>query len=164
MDAADPHFLYSGSRFDLDFPICGKRLVVLRDLVPLWQIGIKIILARKNTFHMDFAIECQPDANRQLNCFLIQYGKRARLARTNWTDVTIRSCGDGIDNFTATKHFRLCEQLCVDFKSDDRFVFHVCSDSLSPWERVRVREKLIIPAWRVFCMPIRLALIHVTDT
>src|SRR5262245_27414755 len=124
MDATNPDILCACCRFDLDFPICGKRLVVLRDLISLGQVGIEIILARKDALSMDFAIEGKPNSYSQFNSFFIQNWQRARLTRADRTDITIRLRGDRIDNFTSTKHFGLGKQFSMDFESDDGFVFH----------------------------------------
>ena len=133
-------------------------------MVSLGQVGIEIIFASENAFAVNLAVERKRDSDGQLHRFFIEHGKRTWLTRANCTNITIRFCSDGIYNFASAKHFGLCEQLRVDFESDDRFIFHVCSDSLSHRERARVREKLIIPARRMLHVPIRLALIHVTDT
>src|SRR5215212_9861256 len=74
---------------------------------------------------MDFAAKRQPDTDRQFNRLFIEDGKCARLTCANRTDIAIRFRVDRVDNFTATKHFRFCEQFSVDFESDDGFVFHM---------------------------------------
>jgi hypothetical protein len=124
MDAANPHILHACFRFDLDFPICGKRLVILRNLISLRQVWIEIILAGEDAFRMDLAAESQSHADRQFHRFLVQHRERTRLTRANRADVAIRLGSDRIDNFTSAKHLGFSEQLSVDFESDDGFVFH----------------------------------------
>src|SRR5215207_11244311 len=89
VDAADPHILYASLCFDPEVSICGERLVILRDLISFWQIGIEIILAGENAFGVNLTAERQPNTDRQLNGLPVQHRKRAWLPRTNGTDIPV---------------------------------------------------------------------------
>jgi hypothetical protein len=54
---------------------------------------------------MDFTAERQTHADCQFNRFPVQHGQRAGLTCANGTDIVIRPCSDGIDNFAPAKHF-----------------------------------------------------------
>ena len=100
----------------------------LRNLIPLGQIGIKIILPQKTTARLNRATRGQRNVHRQFNDILIQHGKRARQAQTHRTDMGI---GIGAKFGTASaKNFGRGRKLGVYFQTDDRFVSHN-ADSLS---------------------------------
>src|SRR5687768_9179274 len=101
MDATNPYLFYACFRFDLDSPIRGEWLIVLRDLVALGEVRVEVIFACENTFGVDFAIERQPDSDRQLDGFFVENRERARLTCANRTDIMIRFRCDRIDNFTS---------------------------------------------------------------
>ena len=104
MDAANANVFHAHFCFDLDDSVCSQGLVVLRDLIPFWQVGIEIILASKNTFGMDLTAERQPYTDRQFNGLFIQDRQRARLTRANRTNITVRFGSDRINNFAPAKH------------------------------------------------------------
>src|SRR5215216_8161173 len=109
MDAADPHFLESRLRFDLDFSICGQGLVVLRDLVALRQVRIKIIFAGENAFGVNLTSKREPNADRQLDSLFVQDWQGARLTRTNGTNIVVWFGGNRIDHFASAKHLGVGE-------------------------------------------------------
>ena len=59
--------LPSSADIDLNKPMLGQRLVILRNLIPLGQVGIEVILPRKNRSFANLAIQCHRRQCGKLN-------------------------------------------------------------------------------------------------
>ena len=57
VNARDANFLLLGAGLDSDKAMLGQRLVILRNLVPLGQIRIEVVLAREDRSLVDAAIQ-----------------------------------------------------------------------------------------------------------
>src|SRR5215475_9776362 len=75
---------------DFDRAALRKGAVVLRDLIALWQIGIKIIFPREDRFIVDLQIERESRLARHLHGLAVERGQRAGQTQANWTGVAVR--------------------------------------------------------------------------
>ena len=80
----------SSRRADLDAPVGRERLVELRDLISLRQIGIEIVLAREDRRRVDRAAERERGAHRQLDGVLVEHRQRAGQRETHRAGVRVR--------------------------------------------------------------------------
>ena len=78
------------SRHDFEGAMGGERLIVLRDLITLRQVGIKIILAREDRTLIDAQAERLRRARTQLNRAPIQNRQSTRQAETYGTGIRVR--------------------------------------------------------------------------
>ena len=109
----DPNALGGAAGFDLDEAMFGERLVELRDLVSLGQVGIEIIFSREDGGLVDLAIQRHRREHREFHSFLVQYGKRSRKPKADGADVSVRrraKCRGA-----AAEDLRSGQQLYVDF-------------------------------------------------
>ena len=95
------------------------RLVVLRDLIGLWHIGIEVVLAVKSAW-LHFAVESKSNTHRELNCLTVENWQGTRKSESYRINVCVR---------IIAKTVRACrKQLCcggkfdVNFKTTDKFV------------------------------------------
>ena len=104
-------------------PKLGQRLVVLRDLVALGQVGIEIILACKNRSLVDAALQRHRRQRGELHDLLVEHGQRARHAKADWADIRIwwRPKPRG----TRAKNLGCRQELNVDFQPDDWLILRV---------------------------------------
>ena len=124
MYAADADGLLALRRPDHQPAVHSQRLLVLRDLIALGQIGIEIILTREDAGVLHLAFQRQSDTDGKFDGSLIHDRQRARHARTDGTNRTVGRRGSAVHNLAAAEHLRLRLEFSVDFESDNRFVFH----------------------------------------
>src|SRR5258705_12941949 len=103
----------------------GERLIELRDLVALGEIGIEIILARKDALRMHRAAECERAADGETDGGAVGGGQCARQAETDGADLRVgrRTERRG----AAAEHLGLRAELHVRLEPDDRFPTHQAS-------------------------------------
>src|SRR5258705_10162787 len=82
--------LISFGRHDLELAVCGKRPVILRDLITLRKVGVEVILARKNRLVVYVKPESEGRARAKFHRATIQHGKSARQTQTDRASVFIR--------------------------------------------------------------------------
>src|SRR2546423_15379395 len=75
---------------DDDVPSRRKWLIELRDLIALGQIGIEVILARKDRNRIDLAAKAECRPCRQLHGFLVENRQRTGQCETDRTGVDVR--------------------------------------------------------------------------
>ena len=94
----------------------GKRLVVLRDLVGLVEVGIKVVLPRKLGLGNNRTVEgfCYPHC--VLDCPPVEYWHRAGKTEADRADVGVRAVIPVIGR-TAAEELALCVELAVDFET-----------------------------------------------
>ncbi len=102
-----------------NFAAGRERLVELRDLIALRQVGVEVVLAREDRRAVNLATGRQPHADRQLDGLAIEHGQRAGIAETNRTDLRIRRSAER--RRTAAENFRARLQTRMDFEADDGF-------------------------------------------
>ena len=107
------------ARGDGHAPMARERLIVLRDLIALRQVGIEVILPREDRVLVDAAAERQRRARAQFDGAPVQHRQRARQAEAHRADVRIRRRAEA--GRTAAEDLRVGEELCVDLEPDDRF-------------------------------------------
>jgi hypothetical protein len=103
-----------------DAAVGGDRLVELRDLVPLRQIGIEVVLAREDGALVHQAAGGERDPHRQLDRLAIEHRQRARVAETDRADVRVRRRAER--RRTSAEDLRRGQESGVDLETDDRFV------------------------------------------
>src|ERR1035441_1253257 len=121
VQASDADLFLDVIDIDADESELGQRLVVLRNLVALWQVGIKIILARKNRDFIDAALQSHCREGRELHRLLIQHWQSSRKSQTDGADIGVWRIAKA--GGARAEDFRRSEQLNVDFEPDYRFVF-----------------------------------------
>jgi hypothetical protein len=89
VDAGDAHPLRTIGRQIFQRPSARQRLLVLRNLITLGQIGIEIVLSSENRRLVDVAVQSQPGTNGQIDRRSIQDRQRPWKAETNRTDVRV---------------------------------------------------------------------------
>ncbi len=104
---------------DLKGAVCRKRLIVLRDLIALGQVGIKIILAREDRSLVDVQSQRQRCARAEFDRAPIQHRQRARQTETHGTRVRVGRVAKM--RRAAAKDFRRSVQLRMDLEADDGF-------------------------------------------
>ena len=114
------------ARLDFDVAVLGQRLVVLRNLVALGQIGIEIILAREDRGLVDLAVQRRRGQHRKLHRLLVQHRQRAGQSQAYRTDIGVRRIAKA--GRAAAEDLGLRQQLDVDFESDDRLVLGLRRD------------------------------------
>src|SRR5208282_6756046 len=67
----------------------SQRLVILRNLVALGQIGIEVILARKNRSLIDTAIQSQRRPSGELDGFAVQHRQSPRHPQAHGTNIGV---------------------------------------------------------------------------
>ena len=98
----------------------GDGLIVLRNLVALRQIGIKVVLARKDRLGSHGTIEGQASANGKFHCLTIEHRQRTGQTQANRTDIGIGSSSKA--GGTAAENLSASGQLDVHFQADDGLV------------------------------------------
>jgi hypothetical protein len=117
----DADALDAGRRGDVDEAVLGERLVELRDLIALGEIGIEVIFAGEDRAFADLAMEGERGQRGEFDCAPIQDGQRARQAEADRTDVGIGRRSEAVG--AAAEGLGLGEELDVDFEPDDGLVF-----------------------------------------
>ncbi len=132
VQAGDADLLRAAVDLDLDGAMLGQRLVVLRNLVALGQVGIEIILAGKDRSFVDAAVQRHGRQRGELHCLAVQHRQGSRQAQADGTDVGVGRIaevgGAGAENLGRG------QKLDVHLQPDDRLVLR----------RGRIRK---CPAW-----------------
>ncbi len=101
-----------------DPSMLSQRLVELRNLVPLRQIGIEVVLAGKNRPLPHLAVQRQRGQRGKLHRPPIQHRQRPRQPQAHRADVRIRRRPEPVH--APAERLRLRQQLDVDLEPDDR--------------------------------------------
>ena len=104
-----------------------ERLLVLRDLVALRQVGIEVILAREDRTLLHVAAERDRRGHREIDRPAIEHRQRAGQADAHRARMRVRrraKCSG-----TAAENFGGREQLGVDFQPDDGFESDLTPDN-----------------------------------
>src|SRR5216683_5981983 len=104
-------------------PALDKWLLVLRDLIPLRQIRVKIVLPGKTAHTRDLPLHGQTRADGELYRLAIEHWQHPWHAETNRARLLIRI---GLKHRGAgAKQLRFSQQLRVYLEADNTLVFHV---------------------------------------
>ncbi len=90
MDAEDSDRVRSVIRLIVEDTVRGDGVFVLGDLISLRQVGIEIVLPRKNRARLDGAPQRQSDSHRQFDDLTIQHRERSRKPETHGAHVRVR--------------------------------------------------------------------------
>ena len=118
--ARDADLLRAVRGFDLDVAVLGQRLVVLRNLIALGQVGIEVVLAREDGGFANLAVQRGRGEDGELHRALVQHRQSTRHSQAHRTDIGVGRIAEV--RRAAAKDLSLRQQLDVDFQSDDRFV------------------------------------------
>src|SRR3989344_4437631 len=113
-----------GDTYAQKLPAGHERLVVLRDLVALRQVGVEIVLAVEFADRRDFAAQGQADLQDVLHGLLVDGRQGTRVAEAHRADVHVRTFFLWVIQAVA-KHPGLGLQLRMDLQADGRDVFHM---------------------------------------
>ena len=84
-----PIFFVPPRSLDFNEAVLGQRLVVLRNLVALGQVGIEVILAGKDRSLVDAAVQRHGREHRELHRFAVQHGQGSRQSQAHGTNVGV---------------------------------------------------------------------------
>ena len=120
--AGNAYFLvFALGRADKDMAAADDRQLVLRNLVTLGQIGVEIILARKNRVMIDFGFDGNAEADRHADRFAVQHRQHARQAEIDRAGLGVRF---GAKRGRRTgEYFTFGRELRVNLEPDDAFPF-----------------------------------------
>ena len=97
--------------------LADDRLLELRDLIALRQVGIEIVLPVENRFVVDLRLQPEPGADRLLDAFLVDDRQHARHRRIDQADIGVgRRAESGRG---AGKQLCLRGHLRMHFEADD---------------------------------------------
>src|SRR5262249_59598368 len=97
---------------DAERAVDAERLVVLRDLVALRQVGIRVVLAVEERAGRDLAAEREPELERPFDRGLVGRGQRTWKGEAHGTGLRVRLAGEAVR--TAAEHLRPRLQLDMD--------------------------------------------------
>ena len=120
MHLMDTDFLFSCRRLDLHISVSCNRQIQLGNLIILWVVGIKIVLAVKLAHLRDLTVCSKPQSHRILYHLFIQYREGARHTRTHRAGMRIWRAAEFCT--AAAENLGLCGKLNVDFQSDHGFI------------------------------------------
>ena len=108
---------------DLDRALEGDRLVVLRDLVVLREVGVEVVLPGEAARRGDRAAEREPERDRRAHRIAVDDGKRTRQAEAHGGHERVRlgAVEGGVRRVRRRReHLRRGVQLDVHLEPDDR--------------------------------------------
>lgn len=73
-------------KVQIDMTLLGNGDVKLRNLVPLGEVRVEILLAIKLGRHRDLAVECEPQLHGALDHLLVENRQRPRVAHAGGAD------------------------------------------------------------------------------
>ena len=121
VQARDADALFFAANLDIYMAVLGERLVILRDLVALRQVGIKIVFPRKDGNFIDTALQSHCRQGREFHRLPVQHRQSSRESQAYRAHIGVWRIAKA--RRTRAKDFRSGQQLYVDFESDDRLVF-----------------------------------------
>ena len=104
---------------DRHLSLADDRLLELRDLVALRQVGIEIVLPVENRLVIDLRLQAEAGADRLAHAFLVDDGQHAGHGRVDQADIGVGRRAEG--GRGAGEQLRLRRHLRVDLEADDDF-------------------------------------------
>ena len=99
----------------------GQRLIILRDLIALGQVGVEVVFARKARITPDFAVQRQRRLDGLGHHLAVENRQGPRQAQAYRTGLRVgRSAEVGR---AAAEDLSPSEQLDMDFQANDGLVF-----------------------------------------
>src|SRR5215470_7929696 len=89
VNPGDADLLLASFGRDFDEAEFGQWLVVLRDLVSLWEIGIEVVLTGKDRGLVEAAVQGHGGQRGELDDFLVQYWERAGHSQANGANIGV---------------------------------------------------------------------------
>src|SRR5215469_14557314 len=127
MHACDANALASASlRGDFDVAVLGKRLVVLRDLVALGEIGIEVILAGKDRVLANLAVEGHRREYREFHRQSIEHRESAWQPEAHRTNIRVRRIAEL--RRAAAENLAFGQKMYVIFQPDARPILKLGCD------------------------------------
>ena len=120
MDARDADALHRVAHGDVEMPMLADGLLVLRNLIPLGQVGIEVVLAGEDRGAIHGAPHGNPHTCGELHGLLVEHGQHTGHTGAHLADMGVGVGPEG--RRTRTEQLRPGTQLGVDFKTDDGFV------------------------------------------
>ena len=121
VDALDADRARAGVRLDLERAADAERLVVLRDLVTLRQVGVGVVLAIELGELRDLTAERQPGEDRVRDRLLVDHGQRAGQPERDRVDQRVRLAVEVVARAVG-EHLRLGAELTVHLETDHDLV------------------------------------------
>src|SRR5262249_44825813 len=108
---------------EVELAMLAQRLVVLRDLVALRQVGIEIVLAIEFRLLANATAEPESGLDGEIERVLVQYRQYAGLRGADRADSRIGNAAES--DFTSAEQLGIRCELHVHLETDDRFKLHV---------------------------------------
>ncbi len=102
-----------------------QRQFILRDLIPLGEVRVEIILAREHADRRYPAPKGRGHQQRQVHRPFVYHRQAAGHSQADRAGGGVRLGQGGIDHRAAAEHLRAGAQFRVHFQADNRFPFHV---------------------------------------
>ena len=106
-------------QIDVDVAVGHNRMIGLRNLVSVGQVGVIVVFARENRHFVDRRVNAQTRADRLFDTFVVDDGEHAGEARVDETDLRVGFSAER--RRRAGKQFRFGNDFAVHFQSDDDF-------------------------------------------
>ena len=92
MNSLNANFFPRSTYGNFNVPVFANRLVILGNLIALWQIGIEIVFSREDRHGLHRAVEREGGARRELDGVGIQDRQRAGQREAYRAGVAIGRC------------------------------------------------------------------------
>ena len=131
---------------DDHFALADDRMLELRNLIALRQVGIEIILAIENRPMVDLRLQAQSGAHRLADAFLIDHRQHTRHGRIDERNMIVRRAA--IFRRGAGKELGVARHLRMDFHTDDDFP--VAGRAFDEFGGSRMRHNIILGSAAAF--------------
>ena len=122
VDTVEAYLPVRAVNLDVQAAALDERLLKLRNLIPLRQVGVEIILARKPVRGGDHAAHGEAGAHGQLDRLTVEHGQHAGQTEANRAGLVVRV---GLKRGGArAEQLAGGQQLGVHFQADDAFIVH----------------------------------------
>ena len=101
----------------------SDRLLELRDLVALGQVGVEVVLAREGRVRIEPAAEREREARREVDRLAIEHRQAARIAGAHRAGERVGLGAEPVGAAAEDLGPRL--EVDVDLEPDHRFVLHL---------------------------------------
>jgi hypothetical protein len=106
-------------QIDDDLALAHDRLLVLRDLIAEWQVGVEIILPREDGMLVDLRLQREPRAHGLAHALLVEHRQHARHGRVDEAHLRVGRRAE--IRRRAREQLRLRDRLGVHLEPDHHF-------------------------------------------
>ena len=106
-------------KVDGQLPLAHDRVIELRNLIALRQVGVEVVLAVEDAVEVDLGLDAKTRAHGLSHAFLIQHGQHARQRGIDQRNVVVGRLAESGRGPGEQLGFR--QHLRMDFHADDNF-------------------------------------------